>query len=162
MAGQEEVLQRARSLSVVHRTAAAQHLQQAAGEEYAQAEIDAELDKVQAEIADHRHEAVAAPMLHASLPLSLREQPRSDPWLGSMFTMNSLRGVVSKKKRRFVDVRLGLDLDLSFITRKVIAMGFPSEDMLNQQFRNSMSDVQKLFTNVYQGHYKVYFKAICF
>ena len=68
--------------------------------------------------------AVAAPMLDASLPLSLREQPRSDPWLGSMFTMNSLRGVVSKKKRRFKEG--GFDLDLTYVTPRLIGMGFPS------------------------------------
>jgi hypothetical protein len=39
----------------------------------------------------------------------------------------ALRAMVSKKKKRFVDVALGVDLDLSYINDRIIAMGFPSE-----------------------------------
>mmetsp|Transcript_98184 Transcript_98184/g.306287 ORF Transcript_98184/g.306287 Transcript_98184/m.306287 type:complete len:760 (-) Transcript_98184:101-2380(-) len=64
--------------------------------------------------------------------------------------------LVSKKKRRFVDARRGLDLDLSYITRQIIAMGFPTENRLEQQFRNPMDQVQTFFTSFHSGHYKVY------
>lgn len=41
----------------------------------------------------------------------------------------ALRGLVSKKKRRFVDAATGLDLDLSYITDRVIATGYPARGL---------------------------------
>ena len=49
-------------------------------------------------------------------PSGILRAGAADPWLGSVFTMNSLRGVVSKKKRRFQKDRwalTGLSLTLS-------------------------------------------------
>jgi hypothetical protein len=36
------------------------------------------------------------------------------------------RGLVSKKKKRFVSKENDIDLDLTYITPRIIAMGFPS------------------------------------
>src|SRR3989338_2837144 len=62
---------------------------------------------------------------------------------------------VSKKKRRFVDKRLGVDLDLSYIRPDVIAMGFPSEGT-ESMFRNPMSEVQLFLETRHKDAYKVY------
>eukprot|EP01047_Picozoa_sp_COSAG01_P004270 COSAG01_NODE_140_length_24259_cov_41.225096_7_plen_141_part_00 len=74
------------------------------------------------------------------LPASLRESPKG--WGQGPVGLNSLRGVVSKKKRRFQ--KDGFDLDLSYITPQVIAMGFPSVGS-EARYRNPMSQVQAFF-----------------
>lgn len=73
-----------------------------------------------------------------------------------MTLRNFSKHLVSKKKRRFIDSRGGFDLDLSFITAQVIAMGFPTESLLEQQIRNPMDQVRKFFRSRYPGHHKVY------
>jgi len=64
-----------------------------------------------------------------------------------------IRGVVSKKKKRFVED--GFDLDLTYITEKIIAMGFPSVGQ-EALYRNPMHEVQRFFSSRHAGHYKVY------
>jgi phosphatidylinositol-3,4,5-trisphosphate 3-phosphatase/dual-specificity protein phosphatase PTEN len=51
-----------------------------------------------------------------------------------------LRTIVSLNKRRFVDADLRVDLDLSYITEHVIAMGFPSSGA-ERFYRNDVCDV---------------------
>lgn len=52
------------------------------------------------------------------------------------------RRLVSKKKRRFQDKELSVDLDLTYITPRILAMGFPSRGK-EGLYRNKMSDVKK-------------------
>jgi phosphatidylinositol-3,4,5-trisphosphate 3-phosphatase/dual-specificity protein phosphatase PTEN len=66
------------------------------------------------------------------------------------------RTLVSKKKKRFVDLRHDFDLDLAYISKCIVAMGFPSQSTVEAQFRNSMEEVQRFFTTRHKGHYKVY------
>ena len=54
----------------------------------------------------------------------------------------SVKAIVSKKKRRFVDKLAHLDLDLTYITPEIIAMGFPAEGH-EELYRNRMWDVQR-------------------
>jgi len=67
--------------------------------------------------------------------------------------MSFLKHIVSKKKRRFKAD--GFDLDLSYIGKHLIAMGFPASNM-EAAYRNSMSEVQKFLNKYHKGHYKVY------
>ncbi|GAM20421.1 hypothetical protein SAMD00019534_035960 [Acytostelium subglobosum LB1] len=66
---------------------------------------------------------------------------------------NFVRKMVSKKKRRFEWGNF--DLDLTYITDRIIAMGFPSES-IEGLYRNNMRDVQRFFQTLHPGHYKVY------
>ncbi|XP_074308792.1 phosphatidylinositol 3,4,5-trisphosphate 3-phosphatase and protein-tyrosine-phosphatase PTEN2A-like [Silene latifolia] len=71
------------------------------------------------------------------------------------------RHLVSQNKRRYQEG--DFDLDLTYITDNIIAMGFPAGDMSSGLFgyvegfyRNDMEDVIKFFNTRHQGKYKVY------
>ena len=64
-----------------------------------------------------------------------------------------VRHLVSKKKRRFQED--GFDLDLAYITPRIIAMGFPSEQ-IEGVYRNPMAQVAQLLETRHKDHYMVY------
>ncbi|GAQ91212.1 Calcium lipid-binding phosphatase [Klebsormidium nitens] len=64
-----------------------------------------------------------------------------------------VRSLVSQKRRRYT--QNGFDLDLTYITERVIAMGFPAEGA-DSYIRNPMKQVQRLLESKHAGHYKVY------
>ena len=66
---------------------------------------------------------------------------------------NRVRKLVSLEKRRFVGD--GFDLDLTYITPRVIAMGFPSEGA-EGVYRNPMSEVVTFLETRHREHYMVY------
>jgi len=66
---------------------------------------------------------------------------------------NMVKSLVSKKKNRFCYD--GFDLDLSYITDRIIAMGLPSTN-LEGLYRNSMDEVQNFLNTRHTSHYKVY------
>ena len=76
-----------------------------------------------------------SPIPKTASPLSL-----SSPARMPIPSSRSLRHLVSKSKRRFRDA--GFDLDLSYITPRVIAMGFPSEGT-EGVYRNPMSEAPR-------------------
>lgn len=65
--------------------------------------------------------------------------------------------VASSKKRRFVDMEHGFDLDLSYIVPdKVIAMGVPCRDWdFSLCFRNQISDVVRFFESRHPDKYLI-------
>jgi phosphatidylinositol-3,4,5-trisphosphate 3-phosphatase/dual-specificity protein phosphatase PTEN len=84
----------------------------------------------------------------------------------SLNPLNAVRGLVSKKKRRYeLD---GFNLDLSYVptgpnddtndeipTHRIIAMGIPSEGA-EGLYRNPLSEVKKFFSQYHAGHFKIY------
>ncbi|XP_059445677.1 phosphatidylinositol 3,4,5-trisphosphate 3-phosphatase and protein-tyrosine-phosphatase PTEN2A [Corylus avellana] len=71
------------------------------------------------------------------------------------------RHVVSQNKRRYQEG--GFDLDMTYITENIIAMGFPAGDLSSGFFgyvegfyRNHMEEVIKFFETHHKGKYKVY------
>jgi len=66
---------------------------------------------------------------------------------------NSIKTLVSKKKRRFIED--GYNLDLTYISDRVIAMGYPSEN-LESMYRNKLEDVRNLLEQKHKDHYKIY------
>uniref|UniRef100_A0A7S4DZQ8 Phosphatidylinositol 3,4,5-trisphosphate 3-phosphatase and dual-specificity protein phosphatase PTEN n=1 Tax=Lotharella globosa TaxID=91324 RepID=A0A7S4DZQ8_9EUKA len=64
-----------------------------------------------------------------------------------------VRSQVSKKKRRFMAD--GFDLDLSYITPKIIAMGIPASDM-SAFYRNNLDEVIKFLEHFHKDHYQLY------
>jgi phosphatidylinositol-3,4,5-trisphosphate 3-phosphatase/dual-specificity protein phosphatase PTEN len=64
-----------------------------------------------------------------------------------------LRALVSRKKVRFQEQ--GFDLDLTYITPRIIAMAAPSEGV-ESVLRNPFADVERFFTSRHAGVAKVY------
>ena len=62
---------------------------------------------------------------------------------------------MSKQKRRYIDKTEGFDLDLSYITKNIIAMGFPSEDS-ERFYRNPYSEVIRFLNLNHKDKFKIY------
>lgn len=63
------------------------------------------------------------------------------------------RNKVSQNKRRYIDDNF--DLDLTYVTDRVIAMSFPSSGS-EALYRNSIRDVGEFLDKKHFGHYRVY------
>ena len=73
--------------------------------------------------------------------------------VGNKGSSNFLKSLVSQKKERFCYDNF--DLDLTYITMKIIAMGFPSIK-IEGLYRNNMEDVKRFFNVRHPKHHKVY------
>jgi phosphatidylinositol-3,4,5-trisphosphate 3-phosphatase and dual-specificity protein phosphatase PTEN len=68
-------------------------------------------------------------------------------------SISLIKKLNSREKRRFVQDTF--DLDLAYITPRLIAMGYPATGV-EAVYRNHMKDVQRFFNEKYSGHYKIY------
>ncbi|XAR51693.1 Phosphatidylinositol-3,4,5-trisphosphate 3-phosphatase [Bertholletia excelsa] len=65
----------------------------------------------------------------------------------------SIRSLVSKQRRRMLVG--GYDLDMSYITDRILAMSFPAEHM-RSMYRNPLWQVKSVLDMRHNGHYMVY------
>ncbi|GMS95862.1 hypothetical protein PENTCL1PPCAC_18037, partial [Pristionchus entomophagus] len=87
------------------------------------------------------------PSLQPILPHS------SVPATASDLICNPLRTMVSQNRRRYHDD--GFNLDLTYITDRIIAMGYPA-DTKEAIYRNSMESTVQFLEYYHKGHYKVF------
>ncbi|MBW0519208.1 hypothetical protein O181_058923 [Austropuccinia psidii MF-1] len=66
-----------------------------------------------------------------------------------------LRRIVSGKKSRLKDLELGVDLDLCYITNRIIVMGFPASG-IQSLYRNPRKDVKRWLEARHGQNYKIY------
>ena len=62
--------------------------------------------------------------------------------------MNFIRKLVSGKRRRYQD--MNFDLDITYITSRVIAMSFPASGMVESSYRNPISKVRNRYWDYYR------------
>ncbi|KAA0167229.1 hypothetical protein FNF28_02878 [Cafeteria roenbergensis] len=63
-----------------------------------------------------------------------------------------IRGLTSGRRRRLVDADSGFDLDLTYITSRIVAMGYPSTG-IEAAYRNSAADVARFLRGRHAGNY---------
>lgn len=66
-----------------------------------------------------------------------------------------IRHAVSGKNRRYIDEDFDLDLDLTYITPRIVAMGYPSTG-IESSYRNPAKEVSSLLERKHSGHYTVF------
>jgi phosphatidylinositol-3,4,5-trisphosphate 3-phosphatase/dual-specificity protein phosphatase PTEN len=86
--------------------------------------------------------------------MEAQEQKMADEVGGGKGSVsNKIRGFVSLKKYRFQ--KDGFDLDLSYITPQIIAMGIPSEGV-EAVYRNPMAESQRFFDTYHKDNFRIY------
>ena len=67
-----------------------------------------------------------------------------------------LQKIVSGKRNRFIDGEEKINLDLSYITDKVVAMSYPAFEYKEKLYRNNIDDVAKFFNNNHPDSYMIF------
>lgn len=68
--------------------------------------------------------------------------------------MNWLRKKVAGKRTRFKDEEY--ELDLTYVTPRLIAMSYPAENLFQKVYRNDIEDVSKFLKDKHNDKYHVY------
>ena len=68
--------------------------------------------------------------------------------------MNFIRTKVSGKRKRFTED--GYDLDITYITERILAMSFPAAGFVQKMYRNNIVDVAKFLHNKHGDKYKIF------
>jgi protein-tyrosine phosphatase len=63
---------------------------------------------------------------------------------------------VSQNKMRFVDITENIDLDLTYISGFLIAMGVPCTDFKRKLYRNPLNDVVRFFKARHESQFRIY------
>jgi len=63
---------------------------------------------------------------------------------------------VSQNKMRFVDISENIDLDLTYISGFLIAMGVPCTDFKRKLYRNPLNDVVRFFKARHESQFRIY------
>ncbi|QCE12623.1 phosphatidylinositol-3 [Vigna unguiculata] len=92
------------------------------------------------------------------LKLTKQEPPKAEDLsihhhMINYLTKNFIRNLVSKQRRRMLIA--GYDLDMSYITDRVLAMSFPSQRM-RAMYRNPLWQVKSVLDMRHYEHYKIY------
>ncbi|CAI4226849.1 unnamed protein product [Auanema sp. JU1783] len=96
-----------------------------------------------------QNEAAAVPRVS---PTTLNNERSTEAFLVRSIC-KPLRKIVSQNRRRHQTD--GFDLDLSYITDRIIAMGYPA-DTAEAVYRNSMNDTREFLEKNHKDHYKVF------